>query len=241
MRAWRLVPVLAALAAPVAAWAGPPYVTDDPQPTDTGSWEIYSFATATQTPGDLAGEAGLDINYGAAKNLQLTAVVPASFENANRFGSGDVELAAKYKILSQRGGSCLPDIAVFPRVFLDTGTKFTPERPGLFLPVWAEKDFGPWSVFGGGGWQLNPGAGERNFWQSGLAVTRSFGDRFSLGVEAFHQTAQDFVSKPFTGVNVGATYKLTKHWTLMASGGPGVQNARQADQYDFYAALLATY
>ena len=241
MRAWCLGGVLAALAAPSAAWAGPPYVTDDPQPTDTGHWEIYSFATATQTPGDLAGEAGLDINYGAAKNLQLTAVIPASFENANRFGSGDVELAAKYKLVSQRDGSWLPDIAIFPRVFLDTGTRFTPERPGLFLPIWAEKDFGPWSVFGGGGWQLNPGAGERNFWQSGLVVTRSFGDRFSLGVEAFHQTAQDFASKPFTGVNVGATYKLTKHWTLMASGGPGVENARQADQYDFYAALLATY
>ncbi len=241
MPAWRLVPLLAALAVPFAASAGPPYVTDDPQPTDTGHWEIYNFVTATQTPGDLGGEAGFDLNYGAAKNLQLTAVIPAAFENDNRFGSGAVELAAKYKFISQSAGSWLPDVAFFPRVFLPTGAKFDPERPGLFLPIWAEKDFGPWSVFGGGGWQLNPGAGERNFWQSGLVVSRSFGDRFSLGVEAFHQTAQDFASRDFTGVNVGATYKLSRHWTLMASGGPGVQNARTADQFDFYAALLATY
>jgi hypothetical protein len=240
--AWRIVSVLAVLAAaPLVAWAGPPYVTDDPQPTDAGHWEIYNFVTATETPGDLAGEAGFDLNYGAAKNLQLTAVIPAAFENASRFGAGDVELAAKYKFVSQSAGSWLPDVAFFPRAFLPTGTKFNPDRPGLFLPIWAEKDFGPWSVFGGGGWQLNPGAGERNFWQTGLAVTRSFGERFSLGVEAFHQTAQDFASRDFTGVNVGATYKLSPHWTLMASGGPGVQNARQADQYDFYAALLATY
>lgn len=236
--------LLAALAAPLAApnasLAGPPYVTDDPQPTDTGHWEIYTFATGSRAAGDLAGETGLDINYGGAKNLQLTAVIPASFENGDRFGFGDIELAAKYKIIHQQDGSWLPDVAVFPRVFL-AGTRFTPERPGLILPIWAEKDFGPWSVFGGGGLQINPGAGERNFWQSGLVVSRSFGERLSLGVEAFHQTAQDFASKDFTGVNVGATYKLTRHWTLMASGGPGVQNARAADQYDFYAALLATY
>lgn len=238
---WRVLLAAAALASPLVAWAGPPYVTDDPQPTDTGRWEIYSFATGTQASGDLTGEAGLDINYGAAKRLQLTAVLPVSFENGARLGAGDVELAAKYKLVSQHEGGWLPDIAIFPRVFLDTGTRFTPERPGLFLPVWAEKDFGPWSVFGGGGWQFNPGAGERNFWQSGLVVTRSFGDRFSLGAEVFHQTAQDFASKPFTGVNLGATYRLTRHWTLMASGGPGIENARAADQYDFYAALLATY
>jgi hypothetical protein len=96
-------------------------------------------------------------------------------------------------------------------------------------------------VFGGGGWQFNPGRGERNFWQSGVAVTRSFGERASLGVEVFHQTAPDFASRDFTGVNVGATYRLSRHWTLMASGGPGVEHAREAGQFDFYAALLATY
>ena len=26
------------------ASAGPPFVSDDPEPTDTGYWEIYNFA-----------------------------------------------------------------------------------------------------------------------------------------------------------------------------------------------------
>jgi hypothetical protein len=35
---------LAALAATVSrAWAGPPYVTDDPEPTRTGGWENHLF------------------------------------------------------------------------------------------------------------------------------------------------------------------------------------------------------
>ena len=33
--------VLAGAAGP--AFAGPPYLTDDPVPTDTGHWEIYAF------------------------------------------------------------------------------------------------------------------------------------------------------------------------------------------------------
>ena len=32
------------LAVPTVAWAGPPFVTDDPEPTDLHKWEIYSFA-----------------------------------------------------------------------------------------------------------------------------------------------------------------------------------------------------
>jgi hypothetical protein len=40
-------------------------------------------------------------------------------------------------------------------------------RLGLFLPLWAEKDFGAWSLFGGGGYNINPGPDQRNFWLSG--------------------------------------------------------------------------
>jgi hypothetical protein len=229
---------LAMLAAP--AWAGPPFVTDDPEPTDTGHWEIYNYAAGVGTPGDLEGEGGFDINYGAAKDLQLTAVLPGAFDNAS-FGAGDVELAVKYKFLHQADGSWTPDVAFFPRVFLDTGARFDPTAPGLFLPIWAEKDFGPWSLFGGGGLQIVTRAGDRDFWQTGLALQRSFGERASLGVEVIHQTAMTDGGADFTAVDVGGAYKLAQHWTLMASVGPGVQNARQEGQYLFYLALEATY
>jgi hypothetical protein len=59
-----LAVLAAAMCAPLGATrAGPPYVTDDPQPTDTGHWEIYDFAAGVGTPGDLTGEGGFDINY----------------------------------------------------------------------------------------------------------------------------------------------------------------------------------
>ncbi len=232
--------IVLALAGPV--WAGPPFVTDDPEPTDLGHWEIYNFVSASQAPGVTSGQTGFDINYGGAKDLQLTATVPADFATGTGAGFGDLELAAKYRFLHQAEGSIMPDVAVFPRLIAPTASRgFGPTRLNLFLPIWAQKDFGPWSVFAGGGYQINPGPGQRDFWQSGLVVSRMLTDRWSVGGELYHQTAEDRGGAAFTGINLGAIYKLTDHWALLAASGPGVQNPREGGQFDLYVALEATY
>lgn len=227
-----------------AAWAGPPFVTDDPEPTDTGHWENYAFVSGSNALGSTSGEAGFDLNYGAYRDVQLTMVIPADFISGaqNQAGLGDVELAAKFKFLHQKDGAWTPDVAVFPRLFVPTaGHGFGSGRVGLLLPVWAGKDFGPWSVFGGGGYDINPGPGQRSFWLSGLAVQRTITDRLALGVEVYHQTPDATDAKPYTGVNFGLTYRLVEHWSLLAAGGPGVQNAREGGGCDFYLALKADY
>lgn len=237
-----LAPLAAALASP--AWAGPPFVTDDPQPTDFGHWEIYNFVAGAHTPGVTSGEAGFDLNYGAAKDLQLTLVLPAGWEDTDRLrvGAGTVEAAAKLKVLHQREGSWIPDVAVFPRVFLPTaGRRFGSDRLGILLPVWVGKDAGKWSVFGGGGYQINPGPGNRDFWISGLAVTRALSDRLTIGAEVDHHTRDSAEGRDFTGANLGVIYKLVDHWSLLAAAGPGLQNPREEGRYAFYLALEATY
>jgi hypothetical protein len=225
------------------AAAGPPFVTDDPAPTDLGRWEIYGFARGADALGATAGEAGLDLNYGAYKDLQLTAVIPLDFETgaAGHLGLGDVELAAKYRFLHQKDGTPTPDLAVFPRVFLPTSGSHGSGRASLLLPIWAQKDFGQWSVFGGGGYDINPGPGQRNFWVSGLAIQRAVSDRLSLGAELYHQTPDAADAKPYTGLNLGLTYRVTDHWSLLGAAGPGLQNAREGGRYDFYVALKADY
>jgi hypothetical protein len=209
------------------AMAGPPYLSDDPEPTDTGHWEIYNFATAQGGAGGLQGESGLDLNYGGAKDLQLTAVIPFGFENGMdslgeglRGGPGNIELAVKYKFLDPSNGSWLPAVSLFPRIFVPVVDRFGIRRVNLFLPLWAEKGFGPWSVFGGGGYQINPGEDQKDFWQGGVALTRNFGPRLSLGGEVFAQTANTFKGGGYTALNLGATYRLTKHWSLLTSAGP---------------------
>lgn len=237
----------ASLGAGLLAWwlagpavAGPPYVTDDPEPTEPGRWEVYNFATATERAGATDGEAGLDINYGGADDLQLTLILPVAYEREDHshWGVGDVEVGAKYRFLHQAKGRLTPDVAFSPSVTLPTGRdRFGEGSATLFLPLWAQKDVGPWSVFGGGGYEIRPG---RDVWESGVAVTRSIGERLTVGSEVYHHTSEEPGEAGFTGLNVGVVYQLSDRWSLLASGGPGVQNRSQG-RYSVYASLKADY
>jgi len=231
---------LAALLASAAS-AGPPYVSDDPEPTDPSHWEIYIFATGGGRAGETAGDAGLDLNYGAAKDLQLTAVLPLSYDRsggATRFGAGDAEVAAKYKFLHQKKGSALPDVAFFPRLFLPTASAgLGSGRVGLLLPLWAQKDFGRWALFGGGGYQINPGAGNRSYWLTGVGLTRAVTEKLTLGAELYHHGPDAEGGKAFTGLNAGLSYKVKGPYSLLLSVGPGLQHRREEGRYAVYAAL----
>ena len=74
--------VLLGLAAllPLPALAGPPFITDDPEPTDKGRWEIYNFVGGTREPDSNATQFGVDLNYGPVKDVQLTATLPLAVQ-----------------------------------------------------------------------------------------------------------------------------------------------------------------
>jgi hypothetical protein len=231
-----------AAAAPRAA-AGPPYVTDDPVPVERGHWEVYQFATATRAAGTTSGEAGLDINYGAADNLHLTLVLPAQFEQAGdtRWSGGTIELAAKYRIMAAKSPGGGLEVAVFPRLFVPTDAGAGARHPSLLLPVWIGTDQGSWGWFGGGGYLINPGEGNRDAWLGGLVATRALGERLHVGVELYHRSAVADDGGAFTGVNLGFEFQFSRYWSLLGSLGPGVQNARQEGQAVAYIALRAAY
>lgn len=232
--------LLALAAAPAAA--GPPYVTDDPEPTDLGHWEIYNFASAEGMHRDWDGAAGFDINYGAVKDVQLTATLPLAFTHeggpggdGTRAGAGDVELGVKYRFVHDEGAGL--QVAIFPRAILPTGGKrFGTGRASFLLPVWAQKDFGPWSVFGGGGYTINPGAGNRDFWQTGIAVTRDLSKRLQLGAEATWEGADAVGARSDAGLGIGGIYKLGGPFSLLVSGGP-VKEHHGPTGWRGYAAL----
>jgi|HubBroStandDraft_5_1064220.scaffolds.fasta_scaffold51465_4 hypothetical protein len=236
----RCAVVTVALLASGAALAGPPYVSDDPQPTDLGHFEIYAFAAGTQTRDGTSGAGGIDFNYGGAPDLQLTAVVPLEYESTGETGIGNIELAAKYRFLHQDDFGW--DVAVFPRVFLPSASGNVGDRhASLLLPVWVEKDFGPWSTFGGGGCALNNGDSGEDYCLMGWAVTREVAPALHIGAEVYHQTADTRGGRATTGLGAGAVYDLSDHYHLMASIGPGIENAAETDRYSWYTALLFTF
>jgi hypothetical protein len=234
----RRLSALFAVAATAPAFAGPPYITDDPIPTDTGHWEIYAFANGEGHPSTFDSNAGFDLNYGPAKDIQLTATLPVSISHDPgarwRSGTGDVEVAVKYRFFNDEKTGL--SAAVFPRVFLPTSTLEHGERIRLLLPIWAEKDFaGGTSIFGGGGYELNPGAGNRNFWQAGLAVTHDLDKSLSLGGEVAWQQRDSGDSSAETNAGFGAIIKFSLHHALLLSAGPTWTDHKTG--YHFYGSL----
>jgi hypothetical protein len=111
----------------------------------------------------------------------------------------------------------------------------------LLLPICLERDWGDWSTFGGGGCAINHGGLARNFCLAGWALTLQALPRLQLGAELYYQTADSQDAHASTGVGVGARYDVDDHYHLMASFGPGIQNAAETNRYTWYAALLVTF
>src|ERR1700738_1481108 len=233
---------MVALARP--AVAGPPYVSDDPEPTDYKHFEIYTFSSGTATRGDIGGASGVDFNYGAAPDLQLTATVPMGFDSpaagGASFGPGNIELAAKYRFLHQDSFGL--DVSIFPRVFLPSGSNNVGDnRVSLLLPVWVQKDWsGGWSALGGGGCTVS----ERraiDFCQAGAVLTYQLLPKLQVGAEIFHQTADASGLPATSSVGVGLRYDLNDNYHLLGYVRRGVENANETDRYSWYASALFTF
>jgi hypothetical protein len=227
-----------------AAVAGPPYVSDDPEPTDYQHFEIYTFNSGTATRDGISGESGIDFNYGAAPDLQLTATVPAGFDRpaggGTSFGMSNVELAAKYRFLHQDSFGL--DVSVFPRIFLPTATNGVGDNHvSLLLPVWVQKDWnGGWSAFGGGGCTVS----ERravDFCQAGAVLTYQLLPKLQVGAELFHQTADAIGTPASTSLGIGWRYDLTDNYHLLGYVRRGIENTSATDQYSWYASVLFTF
>ena len=111
-------------------------------------------------------------------------------------------------------------------------------RVTALLPIWVQKDSGPWSVFGGGGYAINPGAGNRDYWTGGLAVSRQFGERVMIGIEADRQGSDAVGARATTRLNLGAIYDLPGPLRLLASGGPTLEDGGGKGFHTFAAVGL---
>jgi hypothetical protein len=226
-----------------AAIAGPPYVSDDPEPTDYQHFEIYTFNSGASTQSGTSGQTGIDVNYGAAPDLQLTATVPAGFDQPDAdgltVGLSNIQLAAKYRFLHQDSFGL--DVSIFPRVFLPSSSNAVGDtRASVLLPIWVQKDWsGGWSAFGGGGCTII-GRG-LDFCQAGAVLTYQLLPKLQVGAELFHQTADSAGMPATTSIGVGVRYDLNDTYHLLAYVSRGLENTNQTNQYSWYTSILFTF
>jgi hypothetical protein len=218
------------------AWAGPPFLTDDPEPVELGHWEFY---LASQW--SIANHAGtgtaphVEVNYGALPELQLHIIVPATLAwqsgQPAEYGLGDIELGAKYRFVEE--GKYRPQIGTFPLVLPPTGSKERGLGTGttqILLPIWIQKSFGPWMTYGGAGVHLASGDDDV---VAGWLLQRKLHEVISLGAEAFFTFPLN--DNPVElQVNLGIVIDFSDRHHLLASAGPAFGGAARGQGYLAY-------
>ena len=223
----RLAAVLgAALLAPAAARAGPPYLTDDPEPVELRHWEVYLASLGSFGANGVSVTAPhVEVNYGAAPGLQLHALAPLALAAGGgspaRYGPGDLELGAKYRFVDEdRAGF---QLGTFPLVTLPTGSSARGLGEGaatVFLPLWIQKGFGAWTTYGGAGYRVRAGSDASDSWFLGWQLQRRVGPA-ALGAEVFHETDGPATLAGDTGFSVGAVVDVSELHHLLVSFGAG--------------------
>ena len=211
-------------AAKLWAQAGPPFQTDDPTPVDLGHYEFYVFGTVDGTSAELDSTGpAFEFNWGAIPNIQLHAILPFGVvapsnnpvyapggQGPRAFGLTDTELGVKYGFIKQTPHR--PQIGSFTMFEMPTGSLTKGLGVGKVwykLPLWAEKEFGPWSLVGGLGYAVVPQTGYRDYLDGGFLVKKEISERLEISAEIFSHQKEGFAAaqtQASTMIDAGGYY-----------------------------------
>lgn len=226
------------------ASAGPPFVTDDPEPVDLHTWEVnYGTTFARHAGGTFGAMPGIDFNYGAYPGLQLHAQPQMAYSRSdagNTYGLGDTELGIKCRLSADTDDKRAWMVRIYPMLTLPTGDARRNLGAGgryIYLPLWGQTSRGPWTVSGGGGYRVDSAPGARNAWSGGAAALYQLNDSLRLGGEIFGTTPNSVDVRASTGINIGRIYRVTHDLSLLLSFGHGVRNSPATNQGAAYFGL----
>jgi hypothetical protein len=242
-----------------SAHAGPPFVTDDPEPVEYRHFEINTAAQATYVRGGHSGALPtVDVNYGPAPDTQvhvgLSAPYAAADGQSTAVGYGDTEFGLKYRFVAEDEEGWRPQLAIYPNIDLPSGNAHEALGAGhvrVLLPVWAQKSVGDWTTYGGAGYWLNQSGDSRNYWFMGWALLRKFSEEWTLGFELFHQTGDlrtepaasgnGVSSRSSSGFNFGGYYNLDEDDHIMFTFGKGLQNVADTNRFSYYVGYQVVF
>ena len=180
---------LIALGATRAA-AQQPFVTDDAEVTDAAHWHFqysneYDVLQESAYPNLRQDWSNFVIQYGLAHHVEVNVDFPLiAIENGgatpNAFGLGDVDFAAKWKILEEASGSKRPALAVDAAVEVPTGSEKKQLGSGLAdygVNVILQKTLSPATLL-----HVNAGFQFAGNTQTGVVGIHTPGHIFSSGV-----------------------------------------------------------
>lgn len=226
-----------------SAWAGPPFMTDDPEPVEYHHWEIYIASQWTTEKG--SGTVGtlphIDANYGIAKDLHLHVQIPiifCSFSNSlTQYGLGDMEAGFKYRFINEDDDGWRPQIAIYPTIDFPTGDSNKGLGEGqtkIFLPLWLQKKWGDWTTYGGGGYWYHPSDNTKDYLYIGWVLQRDISKTLTFGAEIFNTSPKTKGTNSETGFNIGGFINLNKEHHILYSVGRDIAGSSTLIVYFAY-------
>ena len=219
------------------AIAGPPFQTDDPEPVDYLHWEIY--VASIQEYQRLETDATLphiEINYGVVPNVQLHLIAPMGYVNGMsgaKYGYSNTEIGVKYRFVQDTDNAL--QIGVFPLVELPTGDRAVSSGSAqVYLPLWVQKSWGKFTTYGGAGYWLNYGVGNKNWIFAGWEAQYDFSKALTLGGETYYHTPQTVGAQSGAGFNVGGIVNVDDHNHILFSAGHSVSGVVATTVYVGY-------
>jgi hypothetical protein len=231
-----------------SAHAGPPFVTDDPEPVAYQTWEVNYALTGTRDKRQtFAFLPSIDANYGASPSLQLHIQPQIAYNSRSHgatYGLGDTEVGIKYRLTPESDSPEDWMISIYPLYVIPTGSanrKLGAGAPSVYLPIWLQTTRDVWTTYGGGGYWVNSGGSNKNTWAAGWAALYQFTEKLQFGGEVFAKTTDTTNGRSSSGINLGGTYGLVKDYNLLFSAGHGLTNVASTNQASAYFGLQVIY
>ncbi len=225
--------------------SNPPLVT----PPEPQRWAIGLGALYTHRKDETAAWLpNVEVNYSPSDRLQLHFMAPFVYDHLkgldSKYGVGDIELGVRYRFVDDDPRGWRPAIAAYPLVDLPTGSQHDnlgTGRTHVFLPLWLSKTFGSWIPYGGGGYWINPGPGNRDWTFAALGLIRVLSPEWFLTGTVFYASSSKVGIKEQTGFSVGARYNVNDHHHMLFTIGRGLQNAQVTNEFTSYAQYVVTF
>jgi Putative MetA-pathway of phenol degradation len=216
--------------------AGPPFVTDDPEPPPPGGWEINVPFILERAPGSTEIDAPLfDLNYGLP-NIQLKLEIPVRIVHEDNDGTaaeaGDLLLGVKWRFFNSEKSQV--QLGIYPQLLLPTGDHKRGLGDGgsaFVFPLLAQKNWGKWTLYGNVGYWWQTGAETRDYVYAGAVLEYEITEQLTLGVELFGNSPKERGGRSELAFNFGGTWKLNKHLNLLFAGGRDIVGDTHAMAY----------
>ncbi len=212
----------------VFAQGGPPLLTDDPETPGSGNWEINAAFTVEKRSGEtLFATPLLDVNYGLGERHQLKFEIPwlvlTEADRGTKNGLGNSLVGWKWRMADEKELGFA--FSIYPQIEFNNAGSSSADRglvdkgTDILLPVEFAKEFGPLGVNLEFGYSFRERHNDE--WLYGLALSYALSDRLELLGE-IHGTGAKELRHHELVFNLGARWKFSEHYVLLASVGRGV-------------------